>query len=102
MDHAHFFVSYIPMDTWVDVQTRAQRERWPLQAFCVQLLKDYADGALTPTTQAPTESTAARILRYDPRTPCLTIRREAGHSFMARSPSLHEARRTRRVRRFDT
>src|SRR5262249_29173945 len=50
-------------------QTRAQRERWPLHALCVQLLKDYADGAVTPTTKAPP---ATMIRRFDPRAPLRT------------------------------
>ena len=67
---AHFLIHSIPTDVWVAAQTRAQREKWPLRALCVQLLEDYANGAVTPTTPPP--SGATMVQRVDPRAPWRT------------------------------
>jgi hypothetical protein len=69
VDLAQFVIHSIPMDIWVGAQTRAQRERWPLHALCVQLLEDYANGAVTPSG-TPDGYTLG--LRFDPRTPWRT------------------------------
>ena len=46
---AHFVVHNIPTEVWDGVRTRAHLERWPLHALCLQLLSDYASGAVAPT-----------------------------------------------------
>jgi len=66
--YAHI-LHYVPEDVWIAVQARAQREKWPLQALLVQLLKEYANGAVTPTGDPRGATLAART---PPTTPLRT------------------------------
>ena len=66
---SHFLVHSIPTDIWTGVRTRAHRERWPLHALCLQLLTDYANGAVVPTI-GPYGS--SQIPPFDSRAPSRT------------------------------
>src|SRR4051812_22601464 len=65
----HFLIHSIPADIWTGVRTRAHREEWALQALCVQLLEDYANGAVAPNT---TRRGGTQLATIDPRVPLRT------------------------------
>lgn len=65
-----FLVHSIPTEIWAGVRTRAHRERWALQALCLQLLEDYASGAVAPTTTNRRGGT--QLAAIDPRVPLRT------------------------------
>jgi hypothetical protein len=67
---AHFVIHSIETDLWVAVQTRAQREKWPVHGLCLQWLRQYATGAWTPAGDAKDATIAGR---FNPHTPLRTV-----------------------------
>jgi len=46
----------IPSQLWFAFRNRADHEQWPIRSLLLQLMQDYADGKIEPTTEPPPAS----------------------------------------------
>ena len=51
-----YLIPKIPSQLWFAFRNRADHEQWPIRSLLLQLIQDYADGKVGPTTEPPPTS----------------------------------------------
>jgi hypothetical protein len=50
---ANYVLANIPSQLWFAFRNRADEDRWDIRALLLQLMQDYVDGKIRPSTNPP-------------------------------------------------